>query len=84
MPPMTPRLRTARALALAVALAGCDSDGLLDVVSPTTVSDEIFWARENDAVIFLNGTYSALPSWIQSPPPRTTASPTRPMPIRRS
>jgi hypothetical protein len=26
------------------------------------VSDDIFWSQENDAVIFLNGTYSALPS----------------------
>jgi starch-binding outer membrane protein, SusD/RagB family len=68
---MTLRLRARRAAlaaalaALALPLAGCQPDKLLDVVSPTTVSDEIFWARENDAVIFLNGTYSALPSWIQ-------------------
>ncbi|AHG93830.1 RagB/SusD domain-containing protein (plasmid) [Gemmatirosa kalamazoonensis] len=63
---MTSRLRLllACAAALPIALAGCKPDKLLDVVSPTTVSDDIFWSQENDAVIFLNGTYSALPSWI--------------------
>ena len=57
----------ALALTLASTLAsvGCQSsDKLLDVVSPTTVSDDIFWTQESDAVLFLNGTYSALPSWI--------------------
>jgi hypothetical protein len=58
---MNPRLRIPCLLALAL-LAGCQPDKLLDVVSPTTVSDEIFWTQENDAVLFLNGTYSALPS----------------------
>jgi starch-binding outer membrane protein, SusD/RagB family len=53
------------ALALTLPSAGCQSsDTLLDVVSPTTVSDDIFWTQEQDAVLFLNGTYSALPSWI--------------------
>ncbi|HVS61027.1 MAG TPA: RagB/SusD family nutrient uptake outer membrane protein [Gemmatimonadaceae bacterium] len=52
------------ALALAVPLAGCQTDKLLDVVSPTQVADNNFWSRENDAILFLTGTYSALPSWI--------------------
>jgi starch-binding outer membrane protein, SusD/RagB family len=59
---MTPRLRLYAAAAAALALAACSSDKLLDVVSPTTVSDDIFWSQETDAVFFLNGTYSALPS----------------------
>ena len=51
-------------LALALALGGCQSSrDVLDVVSPTTVSDAIFWTQESDAVLFLNGAYSALPSW---------------------
>lgn len=60
---MMPRFRFSCALALAVTLAGCQPDKLLDVVSPTQVSDENFWSQETDAVLFLNGTYSALPSW---------------------
>jgi hypothetical protein len=53
------------ALVVTLPLAGCaSSDSLLDVVSPTTVSDDIFWTQESDAVLFLNGTYSALPSAI--------------------
>jgi len=51
--------------ALVLPFLGCQSsDALLDVVSPTTVSDDIFWTQESDATLFLNGTYSALPSWI--------------------
>ena len=53
------------ALVLAVPFTGCQSsDQLLDVVSPTTVSDEIFWTQENDALLFVTGTYSALPGWF--------------------
>ena len=60
---MKSRLFHTCAFAAAVALAGCQSDKLLDVVSPTQVADDNFWAQENDAVLFLTGTYSALPSW---------------------
>ena len=52
------------ALASAFALGGCQSSrDVLDVTSPTTVSDAIFWTKESDAQLFLNGAYSALPSW---------------------
>lgn len=62
---MKPRSLIPAALAAALALGGCrSSDSLLDVTSPTTVSDDIFWTKESDAVLFLNGAYSALPSWI--------------------
>ena len=61
---MKTRLLFSCALAMAMTLAGCQSDKLLDVVSPTTVSDQNFWTQENDAVLFLSGTYSALPSWV--------------------
>src|SRR5919108_2586385 len=61
---MKTRLLFSCALAVAVPLAGCQPDKLLDVVSPTTVSDQNFWTQENDAVLFLSGTYSALPSWL--------------------
>ena len=45
--------------------AGCQSsDQLLDVVSPTTVSDAIFWTQEADAQLFVTGTYSVLPGWF--------------------
>jgi tetratricopeptide (TPR) repeat protein len=45
---------------------GCQSaDKLLDVTSPTTVSDEIFWTQENDAILSLNGTYAQLPDWFE-------------------
>jgi hypothetical protein len=53
------------ALALTMPFVGCQSsDQLLDVTSPTTVSDEIFWTQENDAILSLTGIYSALPGWF--------------------
>ena len=53
------------ALVLTMPFAGCQSsDQLLGVVSPTTVSDEIFWTQEADAQLFVTGTYSALPGWF--------------------
>jgi hypothetical protein len=53
------------ALVLTLPFTGCQSaDDLLDVVSPTTVSDAIFWTQENDAVLFVTGTYSSLPGWF--------------------
>ena len=53
------------ALALTMPFVGCQSaDKLLDVTSPTTVSDEIFWTQENDAILSLNGIYSSLPGWF--------------------
>ena len=53
------------ALVLALPFSGCQSaDQLLDVVSPTTVSNEIFWTQEADAVLFVTGTYSSLPGWF--------------------
>jgi len=53
------------ALALTMPFVGCQSaDKLLDVTSPTTVSDEIFWTQEADAVLSLNGIYSSLPGWF--------------------
>ncbi len=55
------------AMVLTMPLSGCESsDSLLDVVSPTTVSDEIFWIQEADAVFFLNGMYSSLPGWFDT------------------
>lgn len=52
-------------LAVTMSVVGCQSaDDLLSVVSPTTVSDEIFWRQESDAVLFVTGTYSALPGWF--------------------
>jgi starch-binding outer membrane protein, SusD/RagB family len=52
------------ALALATTFTGCQSsDDLLNVVSPTQVSDANFWSQENDAAFFVTGTYSVLPSW---------------------
>ena len=51
------------ALVLAMTVAGCQFDKLLDVVSPTQVADDNFWAQENDAILFLTGAYNALPSW---------------------
>ena len=54
------------ALVLTMPFVGCQSaDKLLDVTSPTTVSDEIFWTQENDAVLTLNGVYAALPDWFE-------------------
>ena len=54
------------ALVLTMPFVGCQSaDQLLDVTSPTTVSDETFWTQENDAILTLNGTYSALPDWFE-------------------
>ena len=53
------------ALVLTLPFAGCQSaDTLLDVVSPTTVSDNIFWTQEADANLFVTGTYSVLPGWF--------------------
>jgi hypothetical protein len=52
-------------LSAVILAAGCQSsDQLLDVVSPTTVSDAIFWTQEADAQLFITGTYSALPGWF--------------------
>jgi starch-binding outer membrane protein, SusD/RagB family len=54
------------ALALTMPFVGCQSaDKLLDVTSPTTVSDETFWTQENDAILSLNGVYSSLPDWFE-------------------
>jgi hypothetical protein len=62
---MTAKYLVTGVLGLTIALAGCQSaDSLLDVVSPTTVSNEIFWTQEADAQLFVVGTYSALPSWF--------------------
>ena len=53
------------ALVLTMPFVACQSaDTLLNVVSPTTVSDAIFWTQEADASLFVTGTYSALPSWF--------------------
>jgi hypothetical protein len=60
---MKSRFLFAYVLGLGALLAGCQSDKLLNVISPTQVADEIFWTQESDAVFFLNGAYSALPSW---------------------
>jgi hypothetical protein len=54
------------ALVLTMPFIGCQSaDKLLDVTSPTTLSDETFWTQENDAVLTLNGAYSSLPDWFE-------------------
>src|SRR5437867_2190014 len=60
---MKSRLFCSCALLAVLPLGGCQNDQLLDVVSPTQVADDNFWSQENDALLFLNGTYSALPSW---------------------
>ena len=53
------------ALILSLPFVACQSaDTLLNVVSPTTVSDAIFWTQEADASLFVTGTYSALPGWF--------------------
>ena len=53
------------ALVLTLPFAGCQSaDSLLNVVSPTTVSDNIFWTQEADAILIITGTYSVLPGWF--------------------
>ena len=53
--------------ALTLTLASCQSaDDLLNVVSPTTVSNEIFWTQEADAALFVTGTYSSLPGWFDN------------------
>ncbi|MDQ2665486.1 MAG: RagB/SusD family nutrient uptake outer membrane protein [Gemmatimonadota bacterium] len=53
------------ALVATMTATGCQSsDQLLNVVSPTSVSDEIFWTQESDAVLFTTGMYSSLPSWF--------------------
>jgi starch-binding outer membrane protein, SusD/RagB family len=52
------------ALTLATTFTACQSsDDLLNVVSPTQVSDANFWSQENDAALFVVGTYNVLPSW---------------------
>jgi hypothetical protein len=49
---------------VATTFTGCQSSSdLLDVTSPTLVSDANFWSQENDAALFVVGTYSVLPSW---------------------
>ena len=61
---MKPRFRFAWVMAAAAAsLTACNADDLLDVSSPTTITEDKFWTQEQDAVLFLNGTYSALPDW---------------------
>src|SRR6266567_8669362 len=62
---MKPRYLLLGALVMTMPFTGCQSsDQLLSVVSPTTVSDDIFWTQENDAILFVTGTYSALPGWF--------------------
>lgn len=62
---MKSRLLILGSLVATMSIGGCQSaDDLLSVVSPTTVSDEIFWTQEADAVLFVSGTYSALPGWF--------------------
>jgi hypothetical protein len=58
-------IRYSLALSLALPIASCGTDDLLDVTSPTQVADDNFWTKENDAVLFLTGTYSALPGAFQ-------------------
>lgn len=60
--PMKTRILTSCALALAMSVVGCQSDKLLEVLSPTAVANDNFWTQENDAILFLSGAYSALPS----------------------
>ncbi len=60
---MTSRFLKSSALAAVLVLTACQGDKLLDVVSPTQVADDNFWSQENDAILFLTGTYSALPSF---------------------
>src|SRR5437016_5546615 len=63
--PMKPRYLLPCVLVMTMPFTGCQSsDQLLDVVSPTTVSNEIFWTQENDAILFVTGTYSSLPGWF--------------------
>lgn len=59
---MNTRILSTCALALAISVAGCASDKLLEVLSPTSVSDDNFWTQEDDAILFLSGAYTALPS----------------------
>ena len=45
-------------LVLTVSFTACQStDDLLSVVSPTTVSDAIFWTQEADASLFVTGRW---------------------------
>ncbi|MEO6528264.1 MAG: RagB/SusD family nutrient uptake outer membrane protein [Gemmatimonadaceae bacterium] len=54
------------ALVLVLPYAGCQSsEQLLEVASPTTVSDEIFWTQEADAQLFVTGGYSTLTGWFE-------------------
>jgi hypothetical protein len=63
--PMKSRYLILGTLALTLPFAGCQSaNDLLNVVSPTTVSDANFWTQEADAQLFLTGTYSTLPGWF--------------------
>ncbi len=62
---MTSKYLFMGALVLTVPFVACQSaDTLLNVVSPTTVSDAIFWTQEADASLFVSGTYSVLPGWF--------------------
>jgi hypothetical protein len=62
--PMKSRYLFMGALVLTMPFIGCQSsDQLLNVVSPTTVSDAIFWTQEADAQLFVTGMYSSLPGW---------------------
>jgi starch-binding outer membrane protein, SusD/RagB family len=64
---MKSRYLTLGALVLTMPFIGCQSaDKLLDVVSPTTVSDANFWTQEADAALFVTGTYSSLPGWFDT------------------
>lgn len=54
------------AAVLALPFVGCkSSDDLLNVTSPTTVSDDIFWTQEADAQLFVTGAYSTMWSWFE-------------------
>jgi starch-binding outer membrane protein, SusD/RagB family len=64
---MKRRILILGALVLTMPFVGCQSsDSLLDVTSPSTVSDETFWTQENDAIYTLNAAYAALPDWFET------------------